>query len=839
MCDNCQEKELELNIDAQCSLYHVNKPYQYVGGEHLSVNKDWESTSVRIAFAFPDKYEIAISNLGQRILYGDVNRHEDFLADRVYAPDFDYRQILKDKKIPLYSLEAKKELKKFDMIGFSAQYELAYPTMLEMLNLAEIGVKRSERCDDDPIIIVGGPCSYNPKPMSDFIDLFMIGDGEDLIIEMMSLYKELKSKNLNRHDIIVALAGLEGVYSPELNNKTRKRIVQLDNDNPPVTNPIPYSSSVHDRAVIEIRRGCGRMCRFCQPGHVTLPIRERKAEDIIDLVKKTVKQTGYNEYSLLSLSSNDYTNIEEVIEELSCELNEKKVSASLPSQRIDKYSAKLAHLVQGVRKSTVTLAPEAGSQRLRNVINKNLTEDQILDTIFTCYKNGFTSVKLYFILGLPTETYEDLDEMAELLTKIKYRSKLLRNELGLKDVIKITCTISIFVPKPFTPFQWHSQDSEETIKNKINYLLEKTKHLKGVKINYHTRFVSKVEAALTRGDESLCEFIYQLYKSGAYMTTWDENIDFEQWNNLSAKCNISLDELAQRQYDLDEELPWDVIDVGINKDWFKAEYKKAMNAENTIPCEFKCVNCGVCKNFKVHKVVDEKYVPKLKMIEATEQKEPHKYRIKLSKENNLRYLSHLDWQNTLIKALFRSGLDLVFSQGFNPTPKISLGIALPIFVESSCEMIDIDVYNDVSEAEMCDLMTKALPNSIKVLDVKKVNKDVLSIDIIAQWALYEVEPLKKGVLKSEELLYIRDKISSDDELIIEKKNKKGITKLVNIKPSIKSVDVVEDKIQLVLKVGQNADLPSVKADVVLKMFRPEIEFKIKRTKFFDENLNEI
>lgn len=792
-----------------------------------------------MALAFPDKYEIAISNLGQKILYDVINSSENLIADRVYAPDFDFRQILKEENISLYSLEGKRDLKDFDFIGFSTQYELCYPTILEMLNLGKIPLKRQDRTEVDPVIIAGGPCCFNPAPMSDFIDLFMIGDGEEVIIEIMNKYKELKAKKIPKTEIIKELAKIEGIYSPELKNSTKKRIVQFDDNYQPNLNPIPYSSSVHDRTVVEIRRGCGRMCRFCQSGHISLPIRERKAENIINLVKDSIKKTGYDEYSLLSLSSNDYTNIESVIEELSCEMNEKRVSASLPSQRIDKYSTKLANLVQGVRKSTVTLAPEAGSQRLRDVINKNLTEEQIIDSILNCYINGFTSVKLYFILGLPTETFEDLDEMAELLRKIKYRAQGLKAEKGLKESIKITCTLSIFVPKPFTPFQWHKQNTEEELKEKIDYLLAKTKSIKCVKINYHARHVSKIEAAFARGDEKLGEFLLKLNQAGAYMTAWDENIDQTLWDSLAQECSISLDELATKQFNLDENLPWDVIDVGINKSWFIQEYKKALQAENTIPCEFNCVGCGVCKSFNVKKIVDEPYAAKIKEPSKTETKEPIKYRIKLTKENELRYLSHLDWQNTIIKTLYRSGLDLSFSQGFNPTPKISLGIALPIFIESKCELIDIDIYNNLEPENLKEVLQASLPKNIKILDIVKIPKDTKSIDVIAQWASYEFNSLKEGVLNLDDMLYIIERISSSDEIFIEKKNKKGIKKLVNIKPSIKSVEVVENKLCMILKVGQNIETPSVKADEVIKLFYPNVEFRIIRTKFFDENLNEL
>lgn len=835
-----QEQE-ELTLEEQSNLYKVKKPYQYIGGEYLSYRKDWGSSPTRVAFVFPDKYEIAISNLGQRILYSIVNEQEGFLADRVYAPDFDFRDIFKKTGESLKSLEHKKSLKEFDILAFSLQYELAYPTALEMLNLGRIPVLREERGEYSPIIVAGGPCAYNPQPMSDFIDIFMIGDGEDLIIELVEKYKDLKAKGLKRDDIIAELAKLEGVYSPELNNKTKKRVSDLKNHTGLTRNPIPFSTCVHDRSIIEIRRGCGRMCRFCQSGHTNLPVRERKAEDIIDLVIDSVDNTGYDEYSLLSLSSNDYTNIESVIEELHSKLAERKVSVSLPSQRIDRYSAKLAHLVQGVRKSTVTLAPEAGSQRLRNVINKNLTEEQITDTILTCYKEGFSSIKLYFILGLPTETIEDIDEMAELLNKLRYKAKLLRDEFQLKDVLKVTCTISIFVPKPFTPFQWHGQNSEQEIKEKIDHLLEKTRHIKNLKINYHTSFVSKIEAVLTRGDKSLGKFIQKLQEEGYYLTSWDENIDFSKWTEIAKGLGIDFDELAQKNYDIEAELPWDVIDSGIEKEWFKQEYKKALNAENTIPCEFNCVDCGVCKNLKTNKVIDKKYNPTILPVnnELKDNSKAIKYRIKLSKKGKLRYFSHLDWQNTIIKALFRSKLDLAFSQGFNPTPKISLGIALPIFTESTCELIDIDIFNDIEPEELKNILQKVLPEGINIYNVKKMPKGTAAIDISAQWAEYKIETLKKNVLKFEDLVYIIDKVSSSDEIFIEKKNKKGITKFINIKKSMKSCDCNDGIITMILKVGQNSEIPSIKADEVLKLFYPEIQFKITRTKFFDENFNEL
>ena len=825
-------------------LADVTKPYQYIGDEYLAYKKKMSDEDVSIVFAFPDKYEIGVSNLGVRVLYYVVNKEDGLVADRAYAPEFDCKDALEKNNVKLYAVESKKPLKEFDFVGFSLQYELAYPTVLKMLDLADIPVKRKERGENDPIIVAGGPCCFNPKPMSEFIDLFLIGDGEELNVELMKKYKEIR--HLSRAEKLNELAKIKGVYSPILQNKTEKRICQLNNDNLPLTNPIPYSSCVHDRTIIEIRRGCGRMCRFCQPGHVTLPIRERKAEDIINAVDKATSITGYDEYSLLSLSSNDYTNIEPVIDDLTAMLCERKVSVSLPSQRIDRYNEHLAAVVRGIRKSTITLAPEAGSQRLRNVINKNLTEEQILSTVLNCYKTGADSIKLYFIMGLPTESKEDLEEMAKLLSTIRWKSQLIKKEMGLQNPLRLTCTLSIFVPKPFTPFQRHGQNTKEEIKEKLTYLLSLTDKIKNVKINYHNPFVSKLEAAFTGGDERYADLIYALYKKGAYMTSWDEYLDYSMWEETAEECGISLDEEAAKQFSKDEVLPWEVIDIGIPRSWFEQEYEKALRNENTIPCEFNCVNCGVCKNFKTHKVIDKKYEKKTTEQELHEKLEekhnevPTRYRLKLTKEGSLKYLSHLDWQNTIIKSLYRSGLKLNFSQGFNPTPKISLGIALPIFVESVTEFIDIEFFDNIGKDELKEKLSKAFPSQIRVLDLKEIPRKEPSIDNTAEWAEYEFSPIEKDIYPVKSLLYdINAKFSENEEILIEKKNKKGIKRTIDIKPSIRSISERDNKIVMVLKAGQNQEIPSLRPDTAMELFKPEIKFDMKRTKFFDGSLEEI
>ncbi len=851
------------------ALFNCTKPYQYVGGEFLSCNKDFNKAAVRIALAFPDKYEIGISNLGLRVLYERINSQPDFLADRVYAPEKDFNPE------PLYALESKRPVKDFDAVGFSLQYEMAYPTVLKMLEMAGIPHRNDERTDSDPIVLAGGPCAFNPLPLADFVDVFLIGDGEDSIIEVCEILE--KTVMLPRADRIKALTG-NGRWSrgkciggnekcDEQRSKVTKRIAQLDYETAPKSYPIPFSSGVHDRAVVELRRGCGRMCRFCQPGHVTLPVRERPAEDVVKIAKELVKNTGYDEYSLLSLSSNDYSNIKEVIKELAVEFNEKKVSVSLPSQRIDGFNLELAELVQSVRKSTMTLAPEAGSQRLRDVIKKNITEEQIIEAATTLYENGWTRMKLYFIAGLPTETLEDMDEMAELLAKIKRAAK------GLQ----ITCTVSIFVPKPFTPFQWCGQMDLDKVMQHIYHLKDKIKHLKGVKINYHDKAMSQLEAVLTRGDDSLCDYIEALYKKGCYLDAWGEHFNWQVWRETADELGINLSELAQRNYSLDEPLPWDFIDVGIEKEWFRKEYEKGITTQlfnhSTIQptCQTGCVACGVCTNLKTKKILAKPYQAPVMLSETkhlniaadcesieilrpaqNDGKLTQKYRLKITKTGILKYFSHLDWQNTFLKSVARSGLPVAFSQGFNPSMKISMGVALPLFAQSECEFVDIELYEAISPETLKLKLESVLPEQAKILEVKKIEKSAPAIDNTAQWAEYKIEIFDKALYSIKDLMYNTDKVLSAEEIFISKKNKKGLIKTTNIKPSIKSYNFKDDCLFIVLKTGQSgagkgafatcseiADISALRADVLMEQIAPGVIFDITRTRFFDHSMTEL
>ena len=534
------------------------------------------------------------------------------------------------------------------------------------------------------------------------------------------------------------------------------------------------------------------------------------------------------------------------------------------SQRIDGFNLELANLVQCVRKSTMTLAPEAGSQRLRDVIKKNITEEQIMNAVLTLYENGWSRVKFYFICGLPTETLEDMDEMAELFRRIRYRSRLIKKEKGLKHSLDLTCTLSIFVPKPFTPFQWCPQMNLDEVTAHIHYLMEQVAHIKGVKVNYHEKFVSLIEAVLTRGDDSLCSYIEALYKKGCYLDAWGEYFKKDVWFETAKELGIDLNALAQKQFSLDEVLPWDFIDTGINKEWFVEEYKKAFavneNSPHIVPtCQQQCVNCGVCTNFKVHKVMAKPFVASEKAQELAKKiaiptnpalapqdvKETFRYRVKLTKTGILRYFSHLDWQNTFFKSITRSDLKVAFSYGYNPTMKISMGVALPLFCESLTELVDIELWEDVSPEFVKDELQKVLPKESQIVSVERINKSVPSIDQMACWAEYKIKIADiacesgKSLYDFENLVYNTEKVLASDEILVEKKNKKGLVKTINMKTSIGSHRFEDGYLFIVLKTGQGSEIPPLRADVLMNIIAPDVLFDITRIKFLTESLHEL
>ncbi len=641
-----------------------------------------------------------------------------------------------------------------------------------------------------------------------------------------------------------------------------KRIDEVDNTNYPVEFPVPFSSAVHDRAVVEIRRGCGRMCRFCQPCFVNFPIREKSPENIIELVDKTLESTGYEEYSLLSLSSNDYGNIEKPVKALNDKhaSNGTHLSHSLSSQRADKFSLELAELVQAVRKSTITIAPEAGTQRLRNVINKNLTEQQILDAVLSVYKSGWQSIKLYFMIGLPTETFEDLDGIYELLRTIQYQARKLKSELNLNKHLNITCSMSIFVPKPFTPFQWVGQDNHDVLYEKIKYLREKSRTLKGVRLNFHDIFLCRLEAAFSRGDRRLNALIEEVHKHGSYLDAWKEHFNKKIWIESAEKLGINIDEFSEKQFEIEDELPWDMLNVGVNKNWLANEYQNALESEASVPCEEACTDCGVCKEFNTK--------PSIKSHKAAEINEDtensqlklysdngYKYRLKMSKTGYLRFISHLDWQKLIYTAIRKSGFKINYSQGFNPSPKISLGIAIPLFVEGKNEYVDVEFQEEISENTIKEKLNALLPENSQISAIVKIPKQQKSIQNDIYWAKYSAICENSEIIKKINIESIAKDLLLKENIIIEKRTKKGI-KQIDIKPGIQSLSFNQETqiLEFTLKTGggvieksQNKEflidkktsISSVRADEFVKLLTPDTNWRITRERLLDYQFNEL
>jgi len=587
-------------------LYQVTRPARYTGGEWNSVIKDWDKTLLRFALCYPDLYEIGMSNMALPILYDILNGQPDVIAERVFAPWIDMEAALREAGIPLLTLESKRPLKDFDVIGFSMDYELAYTNVLNILDLAQVPVLAAERDDSHPVVIAGGSCCVNPEPMSDFIDFFIIGEGEEVLPELVDCLRLWKKKKAGREELLHEVAKIPGVYVPgfyeveyaadglvkgitpmaaEAKAVIERRI--LAKLPPPVTRPVvPYIEVVHDRGAVEIQRGCTRGCRFCQAGVIYRPLRQRPQQEIIQAVGELINNCGYNEASLVSLSSSDYPHIEELVAQLA--RNYKNLALSMPSLRIDSFSVKLMESLPSRRKTGLTFAPEAGSERLRRLINKGITEEQILETAAAAFSRGWRSLKLYFMLGLPTETMEDIEAIIELVAKIRAAGK------GTKGGMpQVRISLSTFIPKPHTPFQWVAQASAEQL-NARHELLKQGLRRKGSRLSWADPRISLLEAALSRGDRRLGKVIYDAWKSGSAFDAWDERFNYQNWLEAFAKSGLEPSFYAHRERSLDELLPWSHIDAGVSPDFLKREYRRSLKGEETPDCrQHPCNACGL------------------------------------------------------------------------------------------------------------------------------------------------------------------------------------------------------------------------------------------------------
>lgn len=591
----------------------VQKPARYTGGELNSVVKNKENVDLRFAFCFPDTYEIGMSHLGMKILYSLINSRDNYWCERVFAPDTDMEEIMRERGIPLFALESCDALADFDAIGFTLQYELCYTNVLNMLDLAGIPLRSANRGDslDTPIIVAGGPCVCNPEPLADFIDVFEIGEGEEVMLEFLDLLNEYKNSGKTRSEFLIAASKIEGIYVPSLYDieynedgtiksitakngapdKINKRVVaDLDAVFYPDKFVVPFVEVVHDRVVHEIFRGCIRGCRFCQAGFWYRPIREKSVDTISKQSQKLACTSGYDELSLCSLSSSDYTKITELLEELLGWAVPQKINVALPSLRIDNFSDELKEKLSLVRRSGLTFAAEAGTQRLRDVINKNISEEEILKTCRKAFTGGWTAVKLYFMIGLPTETDDDVIGINQLSQKVV--NEFYNNPDKPKGKgVNVSAGVSSFVPKPCTPFQWEPQDTREELKRKQQLLLE-TCTSKKITFRFHNTDLTFLEGVFARGDRKLCDVIETAYRNGCTFDSWDDKFKFDTWMNAFETCGVSTEFYANRRRSYDEILPWDHINSGVKKSFLISENEKAKKAETTGHCRQQCAGCG-------------------------------------------------------------------------------------------------------------------------------------------------------------------------------------------------------------------------------------------------------
>jgi radical SAM family uncharacterized protein/radical SAM-linked protein len=796
----------------------ILRPARYLGNELGAVHKSWHDSTVRWVLTYPEVYEVGASNLGHIILYSILNAQPRQLCDRAYLPASDLAGKLRSTGTPLFAVECRRPLADFDILGFSLSYELGATNILEMLDLAGIPLTWQERSGTSyPFIFAGGQtATSNPEPYADFFDFIALGDGEELLPEIGLVLEEGKAAGLSREDVLLDLAQVPGVYVPQFYDMAADGSVHPNRSDVPacvlrrVAAPIPaysiglvpYVQTVHDRLTIEIRRGCTRGCRFCQPGMLTRPARDVEPEKVVDAIEQGMRATGYNEFSLLSLSCSDYLALPAVGVEIKNRLKAENISLSLPSQRVDRFDENIAHILGGTRPMGLTFAPEAGTQRMRDIINKGLTNEELLRGVKTAHEQGWDKMKLYFMIGLPGETDEDVFGIADTLRWLRREcSKQGRRRLDFN------VTISNFTPKPHTPFQWHSVSTAE-FKRKQALLKEAFRSIRGVKVNFTDVRISAMEDFVGRGDRRLAPVIRRAWELGAGMDAWWESLDraYSAWTQAIDESGVTwkyrqvengewnVFEQAQGAASLDAPLPWDHLDTGIDKKWLQEDLQKALEAATVPDCSFEgCSHCGVCSvDFGHNVVVPPLPIPQFEGHFQPNSERVQRLRVRLGKQGDMALLSHLDVMRLFDRVVRRASIPIAFTGGFHPSPRIVPANALPLGVTSSGEIVDFELTRSLDIEEFRQKLTAELPANIPVYEVEEVSLKTPAAAQLLEKAEYEItvdvaNPGTPGLDWQSQI----DAVLSQSELWLEQKTKSGKMQQINGRDRLFSLTLSE------------------------------------------------